>query len=342
MTVGRVPPRPYAEVARVIERELGRPLADLFLHFDPRPLASASLAQVHRARLHDGREVAVKVQYPEIPELVAIDIANLTFFINLLARFERNFDLRLIIREVSKYVRLELDFEHEADNAARIRANLLHRQDVFVPQVLPELSTKKVLVMEYAEGTKVTDVAGLEAAGIDKQEVARLLSEVFCHQILVDGFFHADPHPGNILVQPGPRLVLLDFGLAKDFPPGFAMGVVQLPAAIARQDHAGVVEAFKTLGFRTRNGSGDSLIALGDAFLGQAVRKGKAYADQELIDQFNNDLPQVLRANPIVEAPSDLLLVVRVMGLLSGIGKQLDSQVDPMGVILPFLTQTNA
>jgi len=335
----RVPPRPYAEVAQVIERELRRPLHDLFLHFDPRPLASASLAQVHRARLHDGREVAVKVQYPEIPELVAIDIANLTFLINLLARIERNFDLRLIIREVSKYVRLELDFEHEAQNAGRIRANLLHRQDVFVPEVLPEYSTKKVLVMEYAPGTKVTDVAGLEAAGIDKQEVARILSEIFCHQILVDGFFHADPHPGNILVQPGPRIVLLDFGLAKDFPPGFALGVAQLTGAIVRQDHAGVVEAFKTLGFRTRNGSGDSLIALGDAFLGQAVRKGKAYADQELIDQFNNDLPQVLRANPIVEAPSDLLLVVRVMGLLSGIGKQLDSQVDPMGVILPFLTQ---
>jgi len=194
--------------------------------------------------------------------------------------------------------------------------------------------------MEYAPGTKVTDVAGLEAAGIDKQEVARILSEIFCHQILVDGFFHADPHPGNILVQPGPRIVLLDFGLAKDFPPGFALGVAQLTGAIVRQDHAGVVEAFKTLGFRTRNGSGDSLIALGDAFLGQAVRKGKAYADQELIDQFNNQLPQVPRANPIVEAPSDLLLVVRVMGLLSGIGKQLDSQVDPLGVILPFLTQT--
>ena len=335
----RVPSRPYAEIAAVIEQELRRPLRDVFLHFDPRPLAAASLAQVHRARLHDGREVAVKVQYPEIAELVELDIANLAFFVNLLARVERNFDLRLIIRELGKYVRLELDFEHEAQNAIRVRANLLHRQDVTVPEIVPELVTKKLLVMEYVPGIRVTDVDALAAAHIDKQEVARLLTEIFCHQILVDGFFHADPHPGNILVQPGPRLVLLDFGLAKEFPPAIAQGVVQLTAAIVMRDRDAIVAAFTALGFRTRDSSHDSLIALGDAFLGQAVHGGKAYADQELIDRFSEELPRALRENPIVEAPSDLLLMVRVLGLLSGIGKQLDSRVDPMSVILPFLTQ---
>lgn len=333
----RVPPRPAAEMIAAIESELRRPCSELFSDFDPTPLASASLAQVHRGRLHDGREVAVKVQYPEIAGLVEIDLANLRFLVGILARIERNFDLRFVLREVSKYVRLELDFEHEAQNAERIRANLRQRSDVIVPRVLRELSTKKVLVMEYVGGTKVTDLAGLEAAGIDKQDVARLLSEVFCHQILVDGFFHADPHPGNILVQPGPRLVLLDFGLAKDFPPGFALGVAQLTGAIIAQDKAAIAEAFAALGFRTKNGDSDSLLALGDAFLGQAVRKGKAYADRELMETFSEDLAAALRANPIVEAPSDLLLVARVMGLLSGIGKQLDSRVDPMAVILPFL-----
>jgi predicted unusual protein kinase regulating ubiquinone biosynthesis (AarF/ABC1/UbiB family) len=333
----RVPSRPANEMVAVIESELGRPCAELFADFDPQPLASASLAQVHRARLRDGRDVAVKVQYPEIARLVEIDLTNLRFFVGILARIERNFDLRLILREVSKYVRLELDFEHEAENAERIRANMLQRDDVIVPRVLRELSTRKVLVMEYVEGVKVTDVAGLAAAGIDKQHVARLLSEVFCHQILIDGFFHADPHPGNILVQAGPRLVLLDFGLAKDFPPGFAAGVVQLTGAIIAQDKHAIAGAFESLGFRTRNGNSDSLLMLGEAFLGQAVRQGKAYADRELMETFNEDLAEALRANPIVEAPSDLLLVVRVMGLLSGIGKQLDSRVDPMAVILPFL-----
>lgn len=333
----RVPPRPAAEIIAVLESELGRPHRQLFAEFDETPLASASLAQVHRARLHDGRDVAVKVQYPEIARLVDIDLANLGFFIGVLARLERNFDLRLILREVSKYVRLELDFEHEADNAERIRANLSQRGDVVVPRVLRELSTKSVLVMEYVDGVKVTDVDGLAAAGIDKQDVARLLSEVFCQQILVDGFFHADPHPGNIFVQPGPRLVLLDFGLAKDFPPGLALGVAQLTGAIIAQDKRAIADAFASLGFRTKSGDSESLMVLGEAFLGQALRQGKAYADKELMETFNDELAAALRANPIVEAPTDLLLVVRVMGLLSGIGKQLDSRVDPMSVILPFL-----
>jgi len=335
----RVPPRPYTEIAALVEAQLGRPLHDVFLHFDPRPLAAASLAQVHRARLHDGREVAVKVQYRNIAELVEGDIANLGFCANLLARVERSFDVRMLLRELGKHVRLELDFEHEAGNAARIRANLLHRHDVAVPEIFPELSTRTVLVMEYLPGIRVTDVDALAAAHIDKQEVARLLTEVFCHQILVDGFFHADPHPGNILVQPGPKLVLLDFGLAKDFPPAIAQGVVQLTSAIVAQDRDAIAAAFTTLGFRTRNGNSQSLIALSDMFLGQAVRSGKAYMDQDLIERFSEELPRALRDNPIVKAPSDLLFVVRVLGLLSGIGKQLDSHVDPMSVILPFLMQ---
>ncbi len=336
----RVPPLAYETIVRVVEEDLGRPWCDVFMHFDPRPLASASLAQVHRARLHDGREVAVKVQYPEIAALVEIDIANLSLLFNVLSRIERNFDLRMIIREISRYVRLELDFENEARNATTIRANLLHRHDVIVPEMVSVLCRRRVLVMEYVPGIKVTDVVGLEAAGISKQEVARILTEIFCHQILVDGFFHADPHPGNILVQKGPRLVLLDFGLAKEFPPGFVAGIAKLATAIIRQDAPAIGAAFAELGFRTKNDDGASLVALGDAFLGQALRSGKAYVDASLIDTFNNELPRVLRANPIVEAPSDILLVVRVMGLLSGIGKQLDSQVDPLAMIMPFLAST--
>ncbi len=333
----RVPARPYAVIAAAVEGQLGRPLREVFAEFDEQPLASASLAQVHRARLHDGREVAVKVQYPEIERIVAIDLANFSFFVRILARVERNFDLRMVIREVSKYVQLELDFENEARNSATIRRNLAHRSDVVVPEIIAELSTRKLLVMEYVPGIKITDVEALEAAGIDKQDVARVLSEVFCQQILVDGFFHADPHPGNLLVRPGPQLVLLDFGLAKDFPPGFAVSMAALTAAIIQEDRDAMVKAFADLGFKTKNDDPESLIALGDAFLGQAVRGGKAYADQELIDTFNEDLPEVLRTNPIVEAPSHLLLVVRVMGLLSGIGKQLRSEVNPLSVIMPFL-----
>ena len=338
----RVPPRPYIEVADQIEREIERPLRHVFQDIDPQPLAAASLAQVHRARLHDGREVAVKVQYPEIAELVDVDLANLTFCIDLLARAERTLDLRTLIRELGKHVRLELDFEREAQNAKRMRANLQHRPDVLVPEIITELSTRRLLVMEYLPGIRITDVEGLAAAGIDKQTVAHKLTEIFCHQILVDGFFHADPHPGNILVQPGPRLVLLDFGLAKDFSPNFARGIVQLTSAILAQDRDAMAAAFTTLGFRTLNGKNQSLVLLSDAFLGDPVRRGKAYADRGFIERLSEELPRALRENPIVKAPPDILLLGRVLGLLSGIGKQLDSAVDPMAVILPVLSQSRS
>jgi predicted unusual protein kinase regulating ubiquinone biosynthesis (AarF/ABC1/UbiB family) len=337
----RVPAHPFSAMKPFIEHELGRPLGTVFHDIDPMPLASASLAQVHHAHLHDGREVAVKVQYPEIAQLIEVDLANVAFFVKLLARIERNFDLRLILREMRHYIPLELDFEHEAENAERIRVNLLQQPDVLVPRVLREYTTKKLLVMEYIDGIKITDVEKLASAGIDKHEVARRLTEVYCHQILVDGFFHADPHPGNILVRPGPQLVLLDFGLAKDFPPGFQQGVAKLASAIIMQDRPTIAAAFRDLGFRTRDPNGDSLVALGDAFLGQAIRSGRAYVDQSMIEQFAKDLAQALRANPLVAAPSDILLVVRVMGLLSGIGKQLDSRVDPLRLMMPFLQQAN-
>ena len=141
----------------------------------------------------------------------------------MLAWLERDFDFRVVAREALKYIPMELDFVHEARQQRNHRAQFRRaRSDVVVPRIYREFSTRRVLTMELIEGIKITDVAALERAGIDKHAVAQKLMEMFCEQILRDGFFHADPHPGNILVQPGPRLVLLDFGLAKDFPPAFA------------------------------------------------------------------------------------------------------------------------
>jgi predicted unusual protein kinase regulating ubiquinone biosynthesis (AarF/ABC1/UbiB family) len=193
--------------------------------------------------------------------------------------------------------------------------------------------------MEFIEGIKITNIAALENAGIDKHVVAQKLTEIFCAQILRDGFFHADPHPGNILVQPGPKLVLLDFGLAKDFPPAFRDGIVRLTFAIITNDKDAMVRAFTELGFRTRNGSPDTLVKLAEAFLGGAVKSGKAYADKDMIEQFSEELPRELKKNPVVEVPGDVLLVSRVMGLLSGLGKSLDSKVDLFSTLMPYAQQ---
>jgi predicted unusual protein kinase regulating ubiquinone biosynthesis (AarF/ABC1/UbiB family) len=332
----RVPPRPFAIIRDRVERELGRPLEAVFAEFDPVPLASASLAQVHAARLHDGRRCAVKVQYPGIEGLVRADLRNLAIILRVLAWLERDFDFRVLMREAFKYIPMELDFEHEADNCETIARNLAARADVVVPRVYREFSTRRVLVMELIEGIKITDVAALERAGIDKHAVAQKLMEVFCEQVLRDGFFHADPHPGNVMVQPGPRLVLLDFGLAKDFPPRFRDGIVRLTFSILTMDNAGIAAAFEQLGFRTRDGSPETLITLANLLLGNTIRRGRAYADRQLIEEFSEELPRALRVNPIVEVPADVLLVTRVMGLLSGLGKTLDSRVDLFATIMPY------
>jgi aarF domain-containing kinase len=331
-----VPPRPFAAIRERVEHELGRPLDDVFAEFDPRPLASASLAQVHAARLHDGRRCAVKVQYPGIEGIVRADLRNLAVILRVLAWLEHDFDFRVLMREAFKYIPMELDFEHEADNCETIARNLAARADVVVPRVYREFSTRRVLVMELIEGIKITDVAALERAGIDKRAVAQKLMEVFCEQVLRDGFFHADPHPGNLMVQPGPRLVLLDFGLAKDFPPRFRDGIVRLTFSILTVDNAGIAAAFEQLGFRTRDGSPETLITLANLLLGNTIRRGRAYADKQLIEEFSEELPRALRVNPIVEVPADVLLVTRVMGLLSGLGKTLDSRVDLFATIMPY------
>ena len=220
---------------------------------------------------------------------------------------------------------------------------LAGRQDVMVPAVVRTLSTRRVLVSEFAPGVRATDLEGLRRQGTDPQDVARLLTDVFCEMILKHGFFHGDPHPGNILVQPGPRLVLLDFGLAKEFQPGFREGIMRLTWAIMRNDKPDIAASFRALGFRTRNPDDDeSLALLGELFLGFAIRNGRAYADAELVERINTEAPPVMKKNPLVEVPGDILLVSRVMGLLSGISKQLGSDVDPGAALLPYLVGLSA
>ena len=332
----RVPPRPFKIIRRQIETELKRPLESVFAEFDQNPIASASLAQVHAARLPDGRRCAVKVQYPGIEGIVRADLRNMMFVLKLLAWLERDFDFQVVAREVMKYIPMELDFEHEGENASTIKRNFSACDDVVVPEIYRDFTTRRVLTMELVDGVKITDIAALERAGIDKRAVAQKLIDRFCDMILRDGFFHADPHPGNILVQAGPKLVFLDFGLAKDFPSNVREGIVRLTFAILTSDRDAIIRAFRELGFRTKDGSPETLLALADLFLGQTLRQNKAYADKELVEQFSDEFPKTLRANPIVEVPGDVLLVNRVMGLLSGLGKTLDSQVNLFATLMPY------
>jgi predicted unusual protein kinase regulating ubiquinone biosynthesis (AarF/ABC1/UbiB family) len=339
----RVPPRPFAVIRQRIENELGKPLTEVFSSFSPQPIAAASLAQVHEATLPDGRRAAVKVQYPDIAALVELDLRNVSFFVKWLARLEPRYDFRFILKELSRYIPLELDFIHEGQNAETVARNFSNRRDdVAVPRIYWEYTTPRLLVMEFMAGIKVTEVVALREAGIDTRTVAQKLTEIYLQQILLDGLFHADPHPGNLLVQPGPRLVFLDFGLTKDLPPEFPAEMVRLTTAIVRQDADEIVASFRRLGFVTKNGGSESLLVLGEAMLGHSVKENKAYADPAMVERFNDEIGRALRKDPLIAAPGDLVLVGRVMGLLSGLGKQLGSEVNLLSTLLPYLVSQNA
>ncbi|MGH2598041.1 MAG: ABC1 kinase family protein [Dehalococcoidia bacterium] len=335
----QVPPRPYAEIRQVIRRELGAWPEQLYAWFDPQPIASASLAQVHRARMADGREVAVKVQYPGIDVIARADLQNMMLLAKLLSRIERPFDFTPIVQELEKLAPLELDFENEGRNAEIVGRNLSHRPEFLVPGIIWERTAKRVLTMDFIPGFKVSDVAAMRAAGIDTPQVAQLLTEAYCEQMLINGFFHADPHPGNIIVQPGPRIALIDFGLSKRFPAAFRRSFVELTRAIILKDDAATAKAFYDLGFRARSDDPKTFIALGDAFLGRAVRENRVYADQEMVAEVNAMLTRTLRQNPVVAVPTDIVLVGRVTGLLAGLAKTLNSQVDLLSTMMPYVAK---
>jgi predicted unusual protein kinase regulating ubiquinone biosynthesis (AarF/ABC1/UbiB family) len=336
----RVPPRAFPVVRETVEHELGRPLEDVFTSFGRRPIASASLAQVHEAELPDGRRVAVKVQYPEIEALVRSDLANLRTLFRAVGVLERDFDLMPLVEELATYMPLELDFVNEARNAEAMAKRFAGRTDLGFPGIVWEHTTRRVLVMDFVDGIKITDAEALDAAGIDRTAVARLLVECFAEQILVHGFFHADPHPGNLRVQAtpdGPRLVLLDFGLAKELPPRFRQGVLDFVASLFREDPVAAAAALVELGFETRDGSADSLEALARILLdeGKELRR-RAFLDKRRLAAAGDEIQDIVRRNPIIRIPSHLVLVGRVLGLLSGVGRSLEAELNLLEIVLPY------
>jgi predicted unusual protein kinase regulating ubiquinone biosynthesis (AarF/ABC1/UbiB family) len=331
-----VPPRPYHVIREVVEHDLGARIDRVFAEFERVPIASASLAQVHRARLHDGRDVAVKVQYPDIAEIVRVDLQNLRFLVSAANRIMRDFDFTPIIEELNANVPLELDFINEGHNAEATARNFAGHDEIVIPEIYWEYTTRRVLTMEFVEGIKVTDVAALDAAGIERQAVARLLTESYVKQIFAHGFFHADPHPGNLFIQPGPngpRLVIVDFGLAKQLPPGFLQGFVRLTTALVTSDTAALAQSFRDLGFRTRHADDGVFEALGEAMVARLSRNDEFNQNRQMLLDFQQRMMRLFRENPVVRVPGEFLLIGRVMGLLSGLGAQLGSQVNLLDVL---------
>jgi predicted unusual protein kinase regulating ubiquinone biosynthesis (AarF/ABC1/UbiB family) len=316
----RVPPRPWPVIADALTRALGRPLDEVFTTIDPQPLAAASLAQVHRARLHDGRVVAVKVQYPDIAELAGIDLAALEVIVDLLAQLAPTLRLQSIVTYLRQTIPLELDFRQEAIASARLRAALAHRTDVVVPAVIPELSSERLLVMDYVDGIKITDRAALLEAGIDPRRVAHLLNDVYAEQMLRHGILHADPHPGNLLVQPGPRLVLLDHGLNGALSLALGRALASMVRALMAGDADAVRAILAQVGVAVdEHADLTSLLRLVGVTLGgeHAGATGNARA----------------LGRSLSDLPVEVILVGRALSLLDGITRQLDPDLDVLAIV---------
>lgn len=211
----RVKPIPFAEVKKVVEREAGAPLDVTFAEVGQTALASASMAQVHHARLADGTPVVLKVRRPDIARVILQDLAVMEIVIAALEHYlpeSRRLGLPVIHAEFSRTILAELDFHREAAQTERFRRNFEGSDEIFVPRVFWDYCTRRLLVLERVEGASPADVPGMEAMGVDRTRVARILSRAFMKQVLEDGVFHADLHPGNLLVLKDGRVALLDFG----------------------------------------------------------------------------------------------------------------------------------
>ena len=327
-----VPPEPFPVVKRIIERELRRPLDGVFRRFDETPVASASLAQVHRAELYDGSVVAVKVQYPGIDELVRIDLRNIDRFVRILNWFDKSLNFRFVAEEMSKQIPQELDFIHEGHNAEAIAANFEGVQDVVVPEIYWEYTTERVLTMEYVEGVKITDIEGMRRLGVDSADVAKILVVAFGEMLLNHGLFHADPHPGNLLVGPGPKLILIDFGQVKAIGPQFRFVFGQMTRALVMEDDSALGRTFRNLGFRMKKDVDEGYEALGKSYVGdiskQMLSNNSGWVDPKMFEDSYRQVMRILRDNPVIKVPPDLLFVGRVMGLLNGLSMTLQSRTN--------------
>jgi predicted unusual protein kinase regulating ubiquinone biosynthesis (AarF/ABC1/UbiB family) len=301
-------------------------------------VASASIAQVHRARLADGRQGAVKIQYPGIAQVMEADLAALEGIFGAISRLEPTINLQPILDYLRWTLPMELDFRREARAIADLKEAMSHRDDVLIPEVREEMNTERLLVMEFVEGIKVTDREGLLAAGVDPRRVAELLIEVSAEQLFQRGVFHADPHPGNLFVQPGrngPVLVLLDHGLTVSVPPELVVAMKEAIEALSEGDFDALTDALGKAGLDLDpNLDLDTLLGLVGVLLGgdRGEESGGGGTD---LGEFGLSL-----GASIGHIPNDLLLVGRAIGLIDGITRQLDPDLDTISIVARYAQDT--
>ncbi len=332
----QVPPLEPGVAEAVVLEEFGRPVSEVFDGWDSTPLAAASLGQVHRAKWQ-GREVAVKVLRPGVAELVHedLDIAfRLLLVVQVLFPNHHTRALGAIVSEFAKRIGGELDFKEEARQAQLIRANLRPFPEVVVPEVIPALVTHRVLVMEYVEGTRIDRIQDRLATGeLDLRRLVRIVGELYLQMMLVDGLFHADPHPGNLLVDPRGRIVLLDFGMVIPVERELRTKLARLVLAAAQGDPDGVINGFYELGILDPDADRG---AVQDAARRVVEVVGKPGTGVRQIGQLVDQIVHSFYDWPLM-LPSDLVYFGRAAALVEGIAIRYDPNVNVTQELKPLL-----
>ena len=331
----RVPAFSFELVERIIVQDFGRSLPELFQSFDPIPLAAASLGQVHKAQLHDGVEVVVKVQRPGLKKLFDIDLKILKGIAHYFQRHPKwgpGRDWLGIYGECSRILYEEIDYLNEGRNADLFRRNFREVDWVEVPRVFWRYSSPQVLTLSYKPGIKISHYEALEAAGLDRKVIAQRGAEAYLHQLLRDGFFHADPHPGNIAVNSSGGLIFYDFGMMGQITLITREKLLNTFFGIARKDANQVMSALIELGaLAPVDDDGPirrSIQYMLDNFMDQPF-------ESQSVAQVSDDLYEIAYSQPF-RFPATFTFVMRAFSTLEGVGKGLDPDFNFMEVAKPF------
>ncbi len=334
----RVPAFPYEKVETIIESDFGKPINKLFLSLDPTPLAAASLGQVHKAKLHSGEEVVVKVQRPGLKQLFTVDLAILRqiarYFQNH-PKWGKNRDWLGVYDECCRILWEETDYLKEGRNADTFRRNFRGEDWVCVPRVYWKYATPRVLTLEYLPGIKISHYEAIEAAGLDRKLLAKLGAKAYLQQLLNGGFFHADPHPGNIAVNTEGALIFYDFGMMGQIENNIREGLIDTLMGIAQKNSEMVVNSLINLGALVPTGDMTSVRRSIQFMLDNFMDKP---FEEQSVDAISEDLYEIAYGQPF-RFPATFTFVMRAFSTLEGVGKGLDPEFNFMEVAQPYAMQ---
>ncbi|MFE4724601.1 ABC1 kinase family protein [Microbacterium sp. NPDC056736] len=329
------PPVSIDEIRETICRELGAEPEQSFASFDPAPLASASIGQVHAAELRDGTPVVVKVRRRDAVRQVQEDLDILNDLADRAARAweaARTYDVRGIVQEFSRTLRAELDYVREAENADRFGALFADRPDVLIPGVVWTRSTSRVLTLERVTGIKINDLEALDEAGIDRGALAKTGADVMLQMIFEHRFFHADPHPGNLFVQPDGSIALIDFGMVGQISEDLRDRFADFLIAYALQNPDALADALVRVSVTKGNVDRDEFRQAMASFIGLAADRSLGEVG---FGRMATELLRVLREQRL-QLPREVALIFKVLMVIEGIGVQLDPEFDLAAVLTPY------